>query len=116
VPLYVQAQRLDPQWDMALHFMGRAQLALDRFDEAEASFRRRLSLSPHSDMSRFYLAAIYARTGRPDDARRMWQELLNVNPTFSAEHLRRTLPYRDPSVFGRLVDALRKAGIAAEPT
>jgi adenylate cyclase len=116
VPLYVQAQRLDPQWDMALHFMGRAQLALDRFDEAEASFRRRLSLSPHSDMSRFYLAAIYARTGRPDDARRMWQELLDVNPTFSAEHLRRTLPYRDPSVFGRLVDALRKAGIAAEPT
>ena len=98
---------------MALHFMGRALLALDRFDEAETAFKRRLTFSPRSDMSRFYLAALYARTGRPEEARAMWQEMLEVNPNFSAEHLRRTLPYRDPNVFGRLVDALREAGIEA---
>ena len=65
VALYARAYRLDPQWDMALHFMGRSLLALDRFDEAETAFKKRLILSPHSDMTRFYLAALYARTGRP---------------------------------------------------
>jgi adenylate cyclase len=111
LPLYVRASRVDPQWDMALHFMGRALLALDRYDEAEMAFKKRLGLSPKSDMSRFYLAALYALSGRPDDARAMWSELLRVNPTFSAEHLNQTLPYRDPRVFGRLVDALRAVGI-----
>ena len=111
VPLYIKASRLDPQWDMALHFMGRALLAENRFDEAETAFKRRLTFSPRSDMSRFYLAALYARTGRLEEARAMWKEMLEVNPNFSAEHLRRTLPYRDPNVFGRLVDGLREAGI-----
>ena len=51
------------------------------------------------------------RTGRPEEARAMWQEMLEVNPNFSVEHLRRTLPYRDPKVFDRLVDGLKEAGI-----
>ena len=97
---------------MALHFMGRALLALDRFDEAEIAFKKRLVLSPHSDMSRFYLAALYARTGRPEEARRVWSELLEVNPGFSVEHIRQTVPYRDPAVLDRLVEALRENGIA----
>src|SRR3712207_6760174 len=45
VALYRQAHRLDPQFDMALHFLGRALLALGRFDEAEigrASCRERV--------------------------------------------------------------------------
>jgi adenylate cyclase len=111
VPLYVRASRLDPQWDMALHFMGRALLAQDRFDDAETAFKRRLAFRPRSDMSRFYLAALYARTGRADEAQAMWKELLEVNPDFSVEHLSRTLPYRDPNVLGRLLDALKEIGI-----
>ena len=35
VALYTRAYRLDPQFDMSLHFLGRALLALGRFDEAE---------------------------------------------------------------------------------
>jgi adenylate cyclase len=112
VARFVRAYRLDPQWDMALHFMGRALLALDRFDEAETAFKRRLTFSPGSDMSRFYLACLYARTGRADEARKTWREMLEVNPGFSIEHLKRTLPYRDPQVFERLTSGLREAGIA----
>ena len=105
-----QACRLDPQFDMSLHFLGRALLALGRFDEAEAAFKRRLSLMPRSDMSRFYLACLYGLTGRSEEARRSWQETLDVNPNFSIEHLRRNLPYKDPLLFDRLVEGLRKAG------
>ena len=109
--LFRQAHRLDPQFDMALHFLGRALLALGRFDEAETSFTRRLRLAPRSDMTRFYLACLYGRTGRHEDARRMWCEMLEINPGFSVEHLKRSLPYRDPHLLDRLMDGLREAGI-----
>jgi adenylate cyclase len=111
VALFTRAYRLDPQWTMALHFMGRALLALGRFDEAEIAFKKRLTVQPNSDMSRFYLACLYARAGRYEEARRYWRETLDVNPNFSVEHLRGALPYRDPAVFDRLVDALREADI-----
>jgi adenylate cyclase len=111
VALFTRAYRLDPQWYMALHFMGRALLALGRFDEAETAFKRRLTFQPNSDMSRFYLACLYARTGRYEEARRYWRETLEVNPIFSVEHLRRSLPYRDPAEFDRLVAGLREADI-----
>jgi adenylate cyclase len=48
---------------MALHFLGRALLALGRFREAETAFKRRLTLAPTSDMTRFYRACLYALPG-----------------------------------------------------
>jgi adenylate cyclase len=112
VALYTRAYRLDPQFDMSLHFLGRALLALGRFDEAEIAFKRRLTLMPRSDMSRFYLACLYGLTGRQEEARRYWQQTLEVNPSFSVDHLRRALPYKDPALLDRLVDGLRRAGVA----
>jgi adenylate cyclase len=112
IALYTRAYRLDPQFDMSLHFLGRAQLALGRFDEAEIAFKRRLTLTPQSDMSRFYLACLYGLTGRYEEARRYWQETLQVNPNFSIDHLKRALPYKDPTLFDRLVAGLRDAGVA----
>ena len=66
---------------------------------------------PRTDMTRFYLASLYGRTGRHEEARKMWQEMLKVNPRFSVEHIRGTLPYRDPGVLDRVVDGLKQAGI-----
>ena len=64
-------------------------------------------------MTRFYLACLYGLTGRHEEARRYWQETLEVNPNFSVEHLR-ALPYRDPTLLDRLVDGLRNAGVALQ--
>ena len=97
---------------MSLHFMGRALLALGRYDEAEIAFKRRVALMPNTDMSRFYLACLYGLTGRQEEARRYWKETLEVNPNFSIDHLRRTLPYKDPTLLDRLVEGLRSAGVA----
>jgi adenylate cyclase len=115
IALYTRAYRLDPQFDMSLHFLGRALLALGRFDEAEIAFKRRLTLTPRSDMSRFYLACLYGLTGRHEEARRYWQETLEVNRNFTIDHLRRTLPYKDPALLDRLVEGLRTAGVALAP-
>jgi len=113
IALYTRAYRLDPQFDMTLHFMGRALLSLGRLDEAEIALKRRLALMPRTDMTRFYLASLYGRTGRHEEARKMWQEMLEVNPRFSVEHIRETLPYRDPGVLDRVVEGLKQAGIDA---
>lgn len=112
VALYTRAHRLDPQFDLSLHFLGRALLSLGRFDEAEIAFKRRLTLAPRSDMTRFYLACLYGRIGRYEEARRYWREILEINPSFSVDHLKRVLPYRDPDLLDRLVDGLREAGVS----
>jgi adenylate cyclase len=66
-------------------------------------------------MSRFYLACLYGLTGRHEEARRYWQETLEVNRNFTIDHLRRTLPYKDPALLDRLVEGLRTAGVAFAP-
>jgi adenylate cyclase len=63
-------------------------------------------------MSRFYLACVYGRTGRKDEAQAMWRELIEINPRFTVDHLKRTLPYADPGYLDRLVEDLRNADIA----
>ena len=109
--MYGQASRLDPQLDLALHFLGRALLALRRFDEAEAVLKRRLALVPHSDMTRFYLASVYGHTGRLENTRQLWRELLEIRPDFSVEHLRRAVPYQDPALFDWFLEGIREAGV-----
>jgi adenylate cyclase len=63
-------------------------------------------------MTRFYLASLCGHTGRHEEARRLWQEMMEINPAFSVEHLRKMVPYRDPAWFERFTDGIRKAGIA----
>jgi adenylate cyclase len=111
VGLFERALRLDPQYGMALQYLGRSQFALERYEEAERTFTRRLIHSPRSDMTRAFLASLYGHTGRVQDAHRLWQEVMEINPHFSVDHIRRVLPFRDPSWFDRYVAGLSKAGL-----
>ena len=108
---FERALRLDPQYDLALHFLGRAQFALGRYDEAETNFRRRLIRNPGSDMTRAYLASLYGHTGRLEAARRIWQEVLEINSDFAPERLREILPYQGTAWFDRFLGGLHKAGL-----
>jgi adenylate cyclase len=110
---FEQALRLDPGSEVLIHLLGRAQFGAGQLEAAEVSFQRRLARNPRTDMSRAYLASIYGSTGRTDEARRLWAEILELNPSFTIEHLRRVLPYRDPSWFERLAGGLRKADVMA---
>jgi adenylate cyclase len=106
------ALRLDPQFNVWMHSIGRTEFALGRYDQAEATFKRRLVHMPTSDVTRAYLASLYGHTGRPDEARRVWDELMVINPRYTIEHTMRVMPYADPAPLERFVDGLRKAGLA----
>jgi adenylate cyclase len=111
---FEQALRLDPAFDLWIHSLGRAQFALERYQEAEASFKRRLIRMPHSDITRAYLASLYGHTGRHEEARQLWRELMAINPKFSVDHLRRVMPFKTPATLDRLAEGFRKAGIAQQ--
>jgi adenylate cyclase len=106
------ALRLDPQFNVWMHSIGRAQFAIGRYEQAEATFKRRLIFMPTSDITRAYLASLYGHTDRLPEARRVWDELMVINPRYTIEHTMGVLPYTDPAPLERFVDGLRKAGLA----
>ena len=87
---------------------------MGRHAEAEQNFKRRLIRNPRSDMTRAYLASLYGSTGRAEEARALWAELLEINPKFSVERLRRVLHYKDPAWFESFAGGLRQAGLAPD--
>jgi adenylate cyclase len=105
--------RLDPHYPgQYQHFLAQSLFALERFDDAVLTLQARLARQPHSDASRVLLAACYGHLGRAEEARAEWQEALRINPDYSIEHRRQILPYKNPADFERVVEGLRKAGIA----
>ena len=111
IELLEQALRLDPQFHVWMHSLGRVQFTLERYADAESTFKRRLIHMPASDITRAYLASLYGHTGRHDEARRLWDELMAINPRYTIEHAQRILPYTDPAPFEHFVLGLRKAGL-----
>ena len=111
VPLFEQAFRLDPQFDLALLLLGRAFFALGRDGEAEASFDARLQRNTKTNTTRAYLVTVLGQTGRGEAARQVWTEILEINPRFDAARMRHTLPYTVPTWFDRFYGGLAKADI-----
>lgn len=63
------------------------------------------------DGSHFFLAFAYYETGRKDKARAEIGELLRLNPDYSLELIRTTLPLKNPAKLERILNALRQSGL-----
>ncbi len=115
VPYIEQAIRLDPAFKQHyLHFLGSAHLLAGDYAAAADLFRERVQLSPKTDLSRAFLAVALGHLGEVDEARRVWRELMEINPGYSfAEHVGR-LPFRNQADAARLAAGLDKAGLLAE--
>ena len=53
----------------------------------------------------------YVRLGRAEEARRVWQELKEINPRYSFEDHMDRLPFKDPADAERIAEGVRKAGL-----
>ncbi len=108
---FERALRLDPEFHVWIHGLGRVYFTLEQYDKAEATFKRRLIHMPRSDVTRAYLASLYGHTSRIQDARRTWRELMEINPEYTIGHSLRILPYTNPAPLEAFVGGLRKAGL-----
>ena len=115
IPLVERAMRLDPATNQQfLHFLGMANLLAGRYETAAAALRERIRLVPNTDFSRSLLASALGHLGQIEEARRVWQELKEINPKYSfEEHLSR-LPFKNPADGQRMAEGLKLAGILTE--
>jgi adenylate cyclase len=104
--------RLDPVVSQqGLHFLGMAYLTAGKYETAAAIFKQRLVLAPNSDSARSFLASALGHMGEIDEARRVWDELKAINPTYSfAGHVSR-LPFERAEDVNGIAEGLAKAGL-----
>jgi adenylate cyclase len=112
IPYIERAMRLDPTLPAQyLHFLGTAYFVAGDYESAAKMFRDRITANAHTDLSRAFLVSTLGHLGRAEEARRIWQELKEVNPRYSLrDHIDR-LPFKDPADAKRIAEGVRKAGL-----
>lgn len=112
IPFYERAIRVDPGMaHMFIHHLGTAYLFAQRYETAAALFRSRIALAPRTDMSRAYLCVALGHLGLVEEARRVWDELMEITPSYSLSDRLSWWHYRNPADPARLLEGLRKAGL-----
>jgi adenylate cyclase len=112
IPDIERAMQLDPQFSQQyLHFLGVANFMLEKYETAAAHFRERILLVPTTDLTRSFYASALGHLGQPEEARRVWRELKEINPKYAVnDHLGR-LPFRRPEDRARVLAGLARAGL-----
>ncbi len=112
VPYMQRAMRLDPTLrGQYLHFLGTAYFVAGDYETAAKMFRDRIASNPHTDLSRAFLASTLGHLGRVEEARRVWQELKEINPRYSFDYHMDRLPFKDPADAERIAEGVRRAGL-----
>ena len=112
IPSIELAIRLDPAGSSQyMHFLGFAHLMLGNYETAAAHFRERVRLTPQTDLSRALLASALGHLGRVEEARKIWRELMNINPAYSfTAHMNRQ-PFVNSTESDKIAAGLAKAGL-----
>ncbi len=105
----VRLNPIPPSW----YFRGLAlnYLYAGRYDEAITACKKGLDQAPNDILTHVTCAAIYGRAGLRDAARAEAEEVLKINPKFSALSYAKRLPYKNQADRDFFFEALRKAGL-----
>ena len=115
IPLIQQAMRLSPLYpDWFLGELGRAYLLTGQYDKAIAALKRRLDRNPESGEGHILLAASYGAAGQLDKAHRALTEFLKPRPGYTLGNYADGEFYRNTDDLNRVLDGLRKAGLAEQ--
>ena len=68
-------------YDMQMATRGYEELVLENYDQAEAFFDVARSVNPYNPYVLLNLGVVYQNTGRIEDARRMYRQVIELNPT-----------------------------------
>jgi adenylate cyclase len=113
IPMLERATRLDPAFRRQhLHFLGMAYLLAGKYETAAALLRERILLMPETDFSRVLLASALGYLGDGDEARRIWNELKEINPKYSFSEYFARQPFQKGEDVRRIAEGLAKAGLS----
>jgi adenylate cyclase len=94
-----------------LAYLGRAQLMLDRLDDAAFAAETCASQAPEYRPCVEVAAIAYAEKGMADKASAALARLRQIDPEFTLATAASVMPFQNPSDLARFVDGLRKAGL-----
>ncbi|HKJ99827.1 MAG TPA: tetratricopeptide repeat protein [Desulfotignum sp.] len=112
VSLLEKAIRLNPLPPL-FYFarLGISYYHVGRYEDAIKILKKVLQSDPQNFWANVGLTVAYNLSGRESDARKRAETLRRLYPNFSLQHAKNTLPYKDPDITERTINALRKAGI-----
>jgi adenylate cyclase len=103
---------LDPFHPFAsFGFLGHAYYMLKRYKEAAQTLQVYPSRAPNVRIFPLWLAAANAQLGQLGEAKAEAAEVLRIEPGFTIERWKCTVPYKNPEDAEHLFDGLRKAGL-----
>lgn len=108
--------RLTPHYPAhILGTFGYSSFQLRRYDDALWAGEKFLERSRRGEaadwLPSFLLAVTYSELGQDDEARKHAAEILNANPNWNFEVMKRIFVYKNQSDLDRLLNAGRKAGL-----
>jgi adenylate cyclase len=84
---------------------------IKNYEEALVWAEKAVKQEPQNVVARWVLCSIYSLLGRMEEARIEANEVMKLYPKFSLKRFEKRLPYQNPEVKKRLIDALSKAGL-----
>ena len=84
---------------------------LDHADKAIASLNSSISIDPDFSLAYALLAAVHAENGDAEAAHEAVEQVLRIDPLYSADRFAGSRPFSDPDLASRLRAALRAAGL-----
>ena len=110
IDLIKKGLRLNPLAGGSLT-LGNAFRETGQYEEALAEYKKAIKSRPNNIIAYLCLAGTYALSGRHEEARKAWSEVLKLDPTMTVEkNFPKTWPY-GPEHRQRLITAMHNSGI-----
>ena len=112
IPMIELSIRLDPAYTQQhLHLLAVANLLAGKYETAATLLKQRILMVPNTDFSRAVLASALGHLGEIEEAKRVWSELMAINPHYTfANHYARQ-PFANKDDVCRIADGLDRAGL-----
>ncbi|MCV0428881.1 MAG: adenylate/guanylate cyclase domain-containing protein [Roseibium sp.] len=112
VPLIETAMRLNPYFPFYYsHYIGLANMAMGRFEDAATAFRSAISRNPDTVWPHFFLAASLGHLSENEDALEAWNKVKRIQPDAVVGQVTQ-LPYKNESDTNLVLEGLQKAGLS----
>lgn len=89
--MYLKAVAIEPANSAFYSRLGDSEFALGMVDVALRDLQKGLAINPKDQEILLYIGSIYAQTGKPDEAKKNWQQAYNIDPSTRYAHVAQQL-------------------------